>query len=375
MSRKSAISRITIKGFKSIQSLEDFPLTELNVLLGANGAGKSSFVSYFQMLGAMMDGRLQSWTLKQGGAERVLSFGSKHTRELKSFVQFGLNGYKFVLHPTSEEGFVFEDEKLFFDGPYYGKAWVPLNEGRSEAQLPVTYLAGSLEAGFRRTAAEFCYESISAWKVYHFHDTGDLASVKKSCTIANGEELASDAGNLAAFLYRLQEEESEVYESIRRTVRLAIPYLDDFRLRPRANKSGDETVRLNWKQLDSDYVFSPSQLSDGSIRFICLVAALLQPAPPSTIIIDEPELGLHPYAITLLGSLLKSASKRMQVIVSTQSVALVNEFSAEDLVIVERSEGDTAFKRLEQEDLEAWLEEYSLGELWAKNILGGRPQS
>jgi len=375
MSRKNAISKLTIKGFKSIRSLDRFSLSDLNVLLGANGAGKSSFVSYFQMLSAMMDGQLKAWTLKQGSADRVLSFGVKETQEISSFVKFGLNGYKFSLHPTSEETFVFERERLFFDGPLHGPTWIPLDAGYTEARLPRVYEKETLEAGFRRDAAKYCYESISNWKVYHFHDTSDTALVKRSSSVANGEELDSDAGNLAAFLYRLQEEETEVYENIRRTIKLAIPYFEDFRLRPRKGKSDDEVVRLNWRQTDSRYVFSPSQLSDGSIRFICLVTALLQPDPPSTIIIDEPELGLHPYAITLLGALLKSAASRMQVIVSTQSVPLVNEFSPEDLIIVERDQGETVFKRLDEDSLASWLEEYSLGELWAKNVLGGRPRT
>lgn len=375
MSRTNAISELTIQGFKSIRSLDRFKLTNLNVLLGANGAGKSSFVSYFQMLSAMMDGQLKAWTLKQGSADRVLSFGVKETAEINSFVKFGLNGYKFRLHPTNEETFVFERESLYFNGPLYGEAWIPLGNGYTEARLYRLRERNSLDAGFRRDAANFCFESISNWKVYHFHDTSDTALVKRSISVDNGEELESDAGNLAAFLYRLQREENEVYENIRRTIKLAVPYFDDFRLRPRSGKSDDEEVRLNWRQIDSNYNFSPSQLSDGSIRFICLVTALLQPDPPSTIIIDEPELGLHPYAITLLGALLKSAASRMQVIVSTQSVPLVNEFSPDDLVIVEREHGETVFKRLDEAALESWLEDYTLGELWAKNVLGGRPRT
>lgn len=375
MSRKNAISELTIKGFKSIRSLDRFDLTNLNVLLGANGAGKSSFVSYFQMLGAMMDGQLKAWTLKQGSADVVLSFGLKETSEISSFIKFGLNGYKFNLKPSNEETFIVERESLYFDGPYYGESWIKLGSGHTEARLSRPDERNRLEAGYRRDVATFCFESISNWKVYHFHDTSETAAVKRSSSVDNGEELDSDAGNLAAFLYRLQREDPEVYANIRRTVKLAIPYFDDFHLRPRAGRSEDEMVRLHWRQIDSTYNFSPSQLSDGSIRFICLVTALLQPDPPSTIIIDEPELGLHPYAITLLGALLKSAASRMQVIVSTQSVSLVNEFSLEDLVIVEREEGDTVFKRLEEDALKSWLEDYSLGELWAKNILGGRPRA
>jgi len=198
--------------------------------------------------------------------------------------------------------------------------------------------------------------------------------MKRIGSVHDNTYLRPDASNLAAFLYRLQNESPNVYEEIRRTVRLAIPFFDDFVLKPQSLKTGEEQIRLLWRQQGSDYSLWSSQLSDGSLRFICLVTALLQPTPPSTIIIDEPELGLHPYAITLLGALLRSASRRMQVIVSTQSVPLLNEFSLSDMIVVERENDETVFKRLNEQDFTAWLEDYSIGELWEKNVLGGRPQ-
>lgn len=368
MSTKNPIRRLTIKGFKSIQNLENFHLESLNVLIGANGAGKSNFVSYFRMLGELVESRLQNWTRNQGTADRIVSFGVKETAQLESFVEFGLNGYKFVLEPTVDGAFSFASEKLFFDGPYFGKKWITLDSGHAEAQLKEYFKQSS-----KGSEADYCYSSISNWKVFHFHDTSDTAGVKRLGALHDNEWLRSDASNLAAFLYRLQEESHGVYEQIVKTIRLAIPFFDDFSLKPQKLKTGEEQIRLLWRQKNSDYSLWPSQLSDGSIRFICLVTALLQPIPPSTIIIDEPELGLHPYAITLLGSLLRSASSRMQVIVSTQSVPLVNEFSIEDLIVVEREDGTTVFRRFDKEDFSNWLENYSVGELWEKNILGGRP--
>lgn len=339
MSTKNPIDRLTIKGFKSIQSLDEFGLNRLNVLIGPNGVGKSNFVSYFRMLGELVEGRLQSWTRNQGTADRIVSYGVKETNKIESFVEFGLNGYKFVLEPTVDGGFSFASEQLFFNGPYFGKKWIPLGSGHAEAKLKETYKTAP-----KNSEADYCYSSISNWKVFHFHDTSDTAGVKRLGALHDNEYLRSDASNIAAFLYRLEIEFPDVYEQIRKTIRLAIPFFDDFALKPQKLSSGEEQVRLLWRQKDSDYSLWPSQLSDGSVRFICLVTALLQPDPPSTIIIDEPELGLHPYAITLLGSLLRSASKRMQVIVSTQSVPLVNEFSIDDLIIVEREDGKTVFK-------------------------------
>jgi len=374
MSKKNPISRLSIKGFKSLRDLDEFELGSLNVLLGANGAGKSSFVSYFRMLSEVVECRLQVWTAQQGSADRVVSFGVKETSRVESFVRFGLNGYKFALETTVDGGFLFSDEQLFFNGPYYGAAWIPLGSGHAESELKDAYLSKKFYASWKNDTVAYCYESIASWKVFHFHDTSDTAGVKRWGSLQDNAYLRPDASNLAAYLYRLNEESPEVYQQIRKTAQLAIPFFDDFVLRPRTSQSDDEQIRLLWRQKDSDYTLWPSQLSDGSIRFICLVTALLQPDPPSTIIIDEPELGLHPFAITLLGSLLRSAATRMQVIVSTQSVPLVNEFSVDDLVIVEREQGDTVFKRHDEEAVQSWLEDYTLGELWEKNILGGRPR-
>ncbi len=369
MSKKNHIDRLTIKGFKSIKNLDKFYLENLNVLIGANGAGKSNFVSYFKMLSEMVEGRLQKWTSNQGSADRIVSFGVKETKKIESFIEFGINGYIFELEPTVESGFSFAEEKLFFNGPYYGKSWYDLGSGHREAKLKERFTAGA-----SGTVEDYCYSSISNWKVFHFHDTSETAGVKRLVSLQDNEYLRTDGANLAAFLYKLKQSHSETYQRIRKTVQLAIPFFDDFVLKPQTLPTDEEQIRLLWRQRDSDYPFWPSQLSDGSIRFICLVAALLQPTPPSTIIIDEPELGLHPYAITLLGSLLRSASKRMQVIVSTQSVPLVNEFSIDDLIIVEREKDETIFKRYEENEFKAWLEEYTVGELWEKNIFGGRPR-
>lgn len=368
MYKRRPIDKLTIKGFKSIRELNEFPLKKLNVLIGANGAGKSNFVSYFIMLRELVEQRLQSWTTKQGSADRVVSFGVKETKSLYSFTEFGVNGYRFTLEPTVDGQFSFKDERVYFAGVLYPTSReIGYGNGHLEAKLK------DKAKGRSGSEADYCYSAMSSWQVYHFHDTGETAGVKRLGALHDNERLRQDASNLAAYLTLLREQHNGVYEQIRKVVRLAIPFFDDFVLTPVQLASGEEQVRLMWRQKDSDYPFWPSQLSDGSIRFICLATALLQPDPPSTIIIDEPELGLHPYAITLLASLLKSASENMQVIVSTQSVPLVNQFTIGDLVIVEREHDETVFKRCKEQDFKAWLEDYSVGELWEKNILGGRP--
>ncbi|MFO1369572.1 MAG: AAA family ATPase [Marinagarivorans sp.] len=363
-----SIDTLSISGFKSIKKLDRLQLHSLNVLIGANGVGKSNFVSYFRMLNELVEGRLQVWTSKAGGADRIVTYGVKETSKVESSIRFASNGYDLTLEPTSDDGFTFSREMLYFNGPYYGVTKPNLRSGHNESRLKK-----EMNGGTSKNIATYCYDAISQWKVFHFHDTSDTAGVKRLGALHDNAHLRPDASNLAAFLYSLKESESKAYEQIVKTVRLAIPFFDDFVLKPQKLPTEEEQIRLLWKQKDSDYALWPSQLSDGSIRFICLVTALLQPKPPSTIIIDEPELGLHPFAIALLAGLLRSSSKRMQVIVSTQSAPLVDEFSIDDLIVVEREQGATVFKRLNEEDFTNWLDDYTVSELWQKNILGGRP--
>jgi len=351
-------------------------MRSLNVLIGANGVGKSNFVSFFGMLSELVEQRLKVWVQKQGGADRVLSFGIKETTVLKASVKFGPNAYNFSLEPTAGSDFIFSEETLYFDGSYgYHERQIKLS-GHAESELKNKQSKPDKGDIFPSTLtiADHIYSAISSWKVLHFHDTSETAGVKRLCAVHDNEHLRPDASNLAAFLYRLQQTDNDTYSQIRKTVALAIPFFDDFVLKPTKLPTEEEQIRLLWKQKDSDYAFWPSQLSDGSIRFICLVTALMQPTPPSTIIIDEPELGLHPYAIVLLGSLIRAASEKSQIIISTQSVALLNEFTIDDLIIVERVDGASVFRRCDAQDFSTWLETYSIGELWEKNILGGRPK-
>lgn len=369
MSTKRKLDSLTIHGFQSIRQLDDFKLGDLNVLIGANGAGKSNFVNYFRMLGELVEQRLQVWVQKRGGADRLLTFGIKETQQLYSRLDFGNYGYEFGLEPTDGNGFVFVREKLL-ELDYQPRlagiiGYPPFAEAALKDEIDST----------QDLVANHIYAAIMGWQLLHLHDTSETAGIKRWGSVDDAAYLRPDASNLAAYLYRLRREHFDTYTHIRKTVQLAIPFFDDFVLEPRTLRSDDQQVRLLWRQVNSDYPLWPTQLSDGSIRFICLATALLQPNPPSTIIIDEPELGLHPYAITLLGALMRSASHHTQLIVSTQSVPLLNEFSLDDIIVVERDDtGASIFRRLAEADFQHWLEDYSVGELWEKNILGGRPR-
>lgn len=363
----AAIDRLTIEGYKSIRSLKDFKLNQLNILIGANGAGKSNFISFFRLLKELAEERLQLSVSKSGGADNLLYMGPKVTEKIIGHVYFGNNGYKFSLEPTVKNRFVFSEETLYFDSVNFS---VPQREhfgsGHEESKLKERFNEK------RDNIARYVYQAISSWIVYHFHDTGETAAVKRRSSIRDNEKLRPDASNLAAFLYKLQSSDLLSYNAIRDAVRLVAPFFNDFKLRPVAE--GSDEIELEWIQYDSDYPFHASQLSDGTLRFICLATALLQPNPTSTVLIDEPELGLHPYALTLLSSLLRKASVQTQIIVSTQSASLLDYFEPENIIVVNRNGDESLFIRPDINQLKEWLNEYSLGELWQKNILGGRPK-
>ncbi|MCE2472362.1 MAG: AAA family ATPase [Anaerolineae bacterium] len=364
MTEKRAIDKLTIKGFKSLQDVE-LELGQLNVLIGPNGAGKSNLVSFFHMLREMLDKRLQLWVAKRDGADRVLTFGAKRTPQMSSEIQFDDTSYQFVLEHADADVLVFAGESITY--PTDGKE-AHFLIGHTEARLRDNIVHGLLSESPELPESQW-YLSIFNWRIYHFHDTSSTARVKLTGQLHDNQYLRSDASNLAAYLYMLKHGHEETYIEIVETVRLAIPFFSDFVLEPEALNSN--SIMLKWRHKEYDYLFIPSQLSDGSLRFICLVTALMQPDPPSTIIIDEPELGLHPYAIHLLGALMRSASKRMQVIVATQSTLLLDEFEVDDLIVVELCDGVSVFKRLKESDFDEWLKDFSVGELWDKNVLGG----
>ena len=360
------LDTIEVTGFKSIRELK-LKLRRLNVLIGANGAGKSNFIALFRLLNEMVEQRFQLFVRQQGGADGFLHFGQKSTDKITIYLTFGQNGYDCAWVPTVDDRLIFAHERcLFFGGQWTSQYSESLGSGHEESKLP-----RFAKKDHYTSVPDHVYNSLISWKVYHFHDTSDSAQVKKIGDINDNLYLRPDASNLAALLYRLQQTASTQYEMIRDTIRMIAPFFDDFILRPMPEN--ENKIRLEWREQGSDYPFLAYHLSDGTLRFMCLATLLLQPRLPATILIDEPELGLHPYAITVLASLMRSAATKTQVIVSTQSVSLVNQFDPEDLLIVERRDQATIIEPLDAQRLAGWLEEYALGELWEKNVLGGRP--
>ncbi len=361
---KRPLEKITIKGYKSIRALEDFPLTSLNILIGANGSGKTNFISAFKLLNQIADEKLQLFVGQQGGAETFFHFGQKTTNQIALDLKFGENGYQCSLLPAAGDSLIFGDEVIAYFPYAYDTS---IGKGQRETRLREEIQ----KKPDKMTIADYVLRALRSWRVYHFHDTSAAARVKQKGDINDNEVLRADASNLAAFLYFLREKKNAYYQKIVATIRQVAPFFEDFSLRP--DPLNPEKIQLEWREVGSDAYFNAHLLSDGTLRFICLATLLLQPKLPSTILIDEPELGLHPYAIALLADLLKSAATETQVIVSTQSTSLVNKFDPEDIIVVDREDGQSTFKRLGAADLENWLDAYGMGDLWEKNLIGGRP--
>jgi predicted ATPase len=330
----NALDYITIRGFKSIASIEKLALRPINVVIGPNGSGKSNLLGVFEFLyeiyGERTVDRLKDYVTAAGGAEKILHFGSKATREIVFDFSFRQGYYELRLRPTVDDGL---------------------------------YLYG----GQLTTVRDL------SWRVYHFEDTSFSSPMRKTARVDDNRFLRADGANLPAFLYLLHEKHKDSYDLIVRTVQRIAPFFEDFRLDPLRLRPDD--IKLEWRHKRSDQYFDASSLSDGTLRFIALATLFLQPEQyrPSVILVDEPELGLHPYALEVLAALVRQASVTTQVIISTQSSLLLDHFQPEDILVADRVDGGTQLTRLESPHLAKWLEDYSLGQLWEKNELGGRP--
>lgn len=360
------IRQIIIENYKSIHKAT-IDLAPINVLIGANGAGKSNLISFFELLSALYNQRLQRYILERGGIGRLLHNGLKGSDRIRGVFNFSnRNALGFVLLPTDTGGAVIATQDCFNSGgspdmdyeAWHRATW---DNGVSESQIRdnKTWRAGYLQ------------EFLQSFTVYHFHDTSRTSAMRQSCDVGDNRYLRHDASNLPAFLYRVQQTEPRVFTLIEQTIRSIAPYFKCFSLAP--SPLAPNQMSLVWEEQDSDMYLDAQSLSDGTLRFIALTTLLLQPAPPKTIVIDEPELGLHPAAIEKLAALVRVASHKAQVIIATQSSSFVSCFEPEDIVVVERKEGGTAFVRPDKERLASWLEDYSLGELWEKNLIGGKP--
>ena len=367
------IDRIHIKNFKSIRDSGDIKIEPINILIGANGVGKSNFISFFKMLNSIFKKRLWQYIADNNYENGILYFGRKKSKFIEGSIVFRPelkkntnNNYKFKLVPKQQaSGFYFEKDDGGVNSFAYGfnESWYYENLGGKGKEE-----SGIADSGLDR--ADFLRDYFSSFNVFHFHDTSSSSLLKQPNKTLDYKYLKSDGSNLAAFLYKIKDTHPKHFKIIEYTISSVAPFFERFDLAP--DEKNPDVIFLNWLERGSDEYFNAHHLSDGTLRFIALSTLFLQPVLPKTIILDEPELGLHPFAISKLTGMIKKASVHSQIIIATQSVNLVNEFSADDIIVADREDNQTVFKRQSQESLKTWLEGYSIGELWEKNVIGGR---
>ena len=331
------IERIQIQNYKSIQNA-DIKLSNLNVLIGSNGVGKSNFISFFELVNALLNKRLGSYVLERGGFERFLYQGQKHSEYMGSLIDFAnTNAFYFKLKPAIGNKAFIETSGDFFNNKgdqakEYEKQW---NRTLWDNAVEESGILDSPKwrAGYLRNF-------LKSFTVYHFHDTSITSSMRRECKIGDNDILRHDASNLAAYLYRLQQNDPQSFKLIEGVIRSIAPYFKGFKLRENPNNKG--MISLEWEEKDSDAYLDANSFSDGTLRFIA-------------------------------AALVRRAAQKKQIILATQSVNLVNCFEPEDIIVVDREDKQTVFNRLEKNTLDAWLEEYNIGDIWEKNIIGGQP--
>ncbi len=362
------LKSFTIKGYKTIKAIENFEPRPINILIGPNGAGKSNFISFFKFLSWMLnsDGKLQEHVAYLGGANDILHDGADITKSIDAHIELetntGFNEYQFSLMFAKPDKLVFKEEKYRYAAKRIeGKReWSSCGVGHEEAKLPEVI----------NDSAKTILNLLRKLIVYQFHNTSDTAPMRLKWSQADGRWLKQNGENLASFLYRLHEEEKPYYLRIVKYIRLVLPFFDDFVLYPEFGQ-----MLLRWKEKGTSKEFNAGQASDGMLRTIALLSLLGQNPKdlPAVLFLDEPELGLHPSAIDAVAGLIKAASSHCQVFVATQSISLVNNFELDDLVVIDRKARNSEYHRPDSENLQAYLEEFSTGQIWEKNIIGGRP--
>jgi predicted ATPase len=213
MGRK--LDKVTIRGFKSIASLEDFALGDLNVLIGANGAGKSNFVEFFRLLRAIVEEGLQAFMLRNAPADGYFHNGVGYTKVIEALLDFGPNSYGFELTPTSAGGVIIGAERTVFRGGT-GSISNQLAKGTLEAALKSRRNAPGFTA--QHGPNWYVWNAVSDWHVYHFHDTSMTAGMRRDSGIEQIDRLRPSGENLAAFLLWLREHNDAVYQGIRTTL-------------------------------------------------------------------------------------------------------------------------------------------------------------
>ena len=373
----SMVESVRIKGFRSLADIEISSLPSATALIGANGSGKSNIMRFFEMLSWMLRSRqLGEFVARQGGADDQLFGGNRVTPRMEAEISIntdrGRNEYGFKLSYAHPDRFIFSEEAFRFSAQIYQTAasWQYLGSGHWEAKI-VEAAQSANYPGINPMTASVIVNLLRNCAVYQFHDTSDASAIKSTWQVSEGHRLRSNGGNLAAVLHRLEQQDLQRYELICRQIGRILPGFDRF-----AMEEDYGRILLRWRAKWSDKTFGAHLTSDGSLRFFALVTLLNLPPEmlPDVILLDEPELGLHPAAVAIIGGMIRSLSSEKQVIVATQSPLLIDSFNLDEIYVLDLEDGQTKCRQLSATDYEMWLEDnFTPGDLWRKNLFGEHP--
>ena len=362
------IESIHIKGFRSLADVKLDNIPNPMVLLGGNGAGKSNVLRFFELLRETYQYRLSRFVAHGGGADDQLFGGEKETRQIHAAVRFhtglGINDLSFMLSSDGRDRLDMENEEFHFK-PCDGRGAYDYGPGRAGPESGFCEVTHSPKGDPRAKAAIHFLRDCST---YQFNDTSRAAPIKKRWDVEDRHRLLEHGGNLGPILLRLREHHLSKYELIGRYIRLVLPEFGEFQL----DEEYGKTI-LGWRSKTTGQTLGAHLTSDGSLRCFCLLTLLNLPDEmlPRIVLLDEPELGLHPAAIAPISHMVKSLARRRQVIVATQSPHFVDAFGLEEMVVLELREGRTAATKTDPTRFGRLLKNYSTGELWWKGVLGG----
>jgi len=382
------IGLIEIDNFRSIKKSE-IKLERINVLIGSNGSGKSNFLAFFKLVRTILDQDMINYFKRRGGFSNVKYKGSPKTENIEGIVEFdNTNAFFFEIESGNNDIGILKQDGDWWNG--YHKKTTKISDiyekeinhhnwhyqGHPNSPKPGSIIKDKLTdpntSSREHVRYSAVYNQLIQINIFHFHDTSPQSPLRQQSSVNDNRKLKEDGENIASYLYKIQEKEPFNFKLIESTIASVFPNFLRFNLEALELNKG--VIELSWS--DSrfpDEYMNASHFSDGTLRFIALSTLLLQKRTPPIIIIDEPELGLHPFAIQKLAAMLRNAAEKgSQIVIATQSVDLLNYFNADEIMTVDYDKEQTIFKRLDPKDLTAWLGDYSLGDLWQKNIIGGQ---
>lgn len=355
----SGFQRLSVDGFRRLCGVNiDFKDRPLCVMIGANGSGKTSVLEVMSLLAASAQGKLGDRISELGGIGAVLTAGrSEMSFQLTAGSGAGPLQYDLSIE-TSGIGYSLKAEGLAHigRGTITLRAKVVSETGLSDAR------------SLLKPAADF-RERLASSAYYHMLDVGPRSQVRLPQPMRPAKLPGKNGEDLVTCLYDMRETEPDAFETVEDSLRAAFPGFVQLTFPPVA--AG--TLAMIWRDRNFPTGFYSHQLSEGMLRFLWLATLLQSSALPEVVLLDEPEVSLHPELLNLLAHQLREAAQRSQIIVATHSDRLVRFLKPEEVLVADLTEeGLAKLTWADSLDLEKWLDEYTLDEVWGIGRLGGR---